>query len=173
MGNSWHSLVESFSGLDGTRRFFLCWPYATSYLFLFFLCPTLGIPSFLSASCFQFFILVYLLPSKLVCFWRTRLFDSNLWLLVFRPLEQYLAFAGPMWIVHYMRWSFSFNLTFFFDNFNWCFMVNTGFRASLKKPVVPSHIFCHKFNSLFFLVLHLPRRSLCVIVLAVVILFAK
>lgn len=139
----------------------------------YFLCPTLGIPSFLSASCFQFFILVYLLPSKLVCFWRTRLFDSNLWLLVFRPLEQYLAFAGPMWIVHNMWWSFSFNLTFLTVSIDASWWIQ-GLERSLKKNLwFLSHIFCHKFNSLFFLVLHLPWRSLCVIFLAVVILFAK
>jgi len=98
----------------------------------YFLCPTLGIPSFLSASCFQFFILVYLLPSKLVCFWRTRLFDSNLWLLVFRPLEQYLAFAGPMWIVHNMWWSFSFNLTFLTVSIDASWWIQ-GLERSLKK----------------------------------------
>ena len=98
----------------------------------YFLCPTLGIPSFLSASCFQFFILVYLLPSKLVCFWRTRLFDSNLWLLVFRPLEQYIAFAGPMWIVHYMGWIFSFNLTFLTVSIDASWWIQ-GLERSLKK----------------------------------------
>ena len=103
--------VELFNGSDGTKGFFLCWSYK---LFLSLYYSQAWAPLFYVQAAFRILFnlgifISFPLPACLL--WK----NMSLWfkLMIVGHL------AGLMWILHYMLWSFSFNLSlFFFDNIN-------------------------------------------------------
>ena len=121
--------VELFNGSDGTKGFFLFWSYK---LFLSIYYSQAWAPLFSVQAAFRFLFTLGILISfplfQLVCYEKT----MSLWL----KLMIVGHLAGLAWILHYMWWSFSFNLSFLTISMDAPYSED----SVIQRPMVLSHI---------------------------------